>query len=87
VAFVRKAADEIKIMTFFKSSGIKIMNDHVVVSNNLKKYFSVLVTSCLGQYVAHWLLVASCWSNEGIKEAYKEAFKAVASNLQPEACD
>jgi hypothetical protein len=48
VAFVRKAADEIKIMTFFKSSGIKIMNDHVVVSNNLKKYFSVLVTSGLG---------------------------------------
>jgi hypothetical protein len=52
MALVRKAADEIRITVFFKSFGVKKINELVVTSNQLTNNFADLVTSCLGQDVA-----------------------------------
>jgi hypothetical protein len=52
VALVRRAADEIIITNFFKSFGVKKINELVTTSNKLTNNFSGLVTSGLGMDVA-----------------------------------
>jgi hypothetical protein len=52
VALVRKAADEIRIIIFFKFFGENKINELVVTSNKLTNKFAGLVTNGLGPDVA-----------------------------------
>jgi hypothetical protein len=57
VAFVWKAADEIRIMIFFKSFGVQRTNDRIITSNKVTNNFAVLVTSGIGPDVARGSLI------------------------------
>jgi hypothetical protein len=48
VVLVRKAADEIRITIYFKSFGVKKINELVVSGKKLADNFAGLVTSGLG---------------------------------------
>jgi hypothetical protein len=63
VAVVRKAADEIRITTFFKSFGTKKINERILTSNKLTNNFTGLVTSGLGPDVAGGPPVGPRWRN------------------------
>jgi hypothetical protein len=57
VAFAHKAADEIRMVTFFKSFGVKKINELGLTCNRLTKNFAYLVTSSLRPDVAPGLPV------------------------------
>jgi hypothetical protein len=64
VALVRKASDEIRItIFFFKSCGVKKINELVVITNKLTNNFAGQVTSGLGSDVARKLPVGLRWSD------------------------
>jgi hypothetical protein len=53
VSLVRKVADEIRITIFFKSFGVKKINELVVTNKKVTDNYVGLVTSGLGQDVAY----------------------------------
>jgi hypothetical protein len=64
VALVRKAAYEVRITIFFKSFGVRKINELVVIGKKLTNNFACLITSGLGPDVAHGPPVGLRWSKQ-----------------------